>query len=492
MFKKPTKKQLLVRRIVISIVATISVVIIATFSILFMLGYRLDSGNGRLEQGALLQFDSIPSGAQVWINDVQTGSQTATKQTVRTGAHSFKMTRDGYEDWNRMLSLESGTLTWLDYARLVPKNRPVEQVGVYTTLAGIQFSPDMKWALVHEAAASPTLRLVDLRSNQVKSTFLTIPTTLYAEADTKDVPHTFSLVRWSTGSRYALVKHGYADNKLEWLLVDTQDIARTVNVTESLNVALTDVRFAGTSGQALYGLTTDGTVRKLDISGGTISRALVSNVKSFNVYEENSVVSYVGTEGSEPVKNVAGIYKDGENAPRVIRSTSQDVALRIAVSRYFGDDYLALAENNSVTIMAGSLPTGNTQEATTLRQFAQFNLSSKLTSLSFNVRGEFVLAQAGSEFISYEIEHKRSNSGVFARAEGQDGSRLKWLDRAHLWNDDNNQLSMRDFDGINLHVIMPVQAGFDASLSQNGRYFYGIGKTKTGEYQLQRVRMILQ
>jgi hypothetical protein len=37
---------------------------------------------------------------------------------------------------------------------------------------------------------------------------------------------------------------------------------------------------------------------------------------------------------------------------------------------------------------------------------------------------------------------------------------------------------------------MKVERGFDASFSQNGRFFYGIGKTDMG-YHLQRVKMVL-
>jgi len=95
MFKKPTKKQLLIRRIIVSVIATLSVLIILTVTILFMLGYRLDSGNGRLEQGALMQFDSKPGGASVSVDNKNVGT-TATKQTVVAGVHTVTMNKTGY------------------------------------------------------------------------------------------------------------------------------------------------------------------------------------------------------------------------------------------------------------------------------------------------------------------------------------------------------------------------------------------------------------
>src|SRR3981189_1478113 len=89
MFRRPTKKQFLIRRIIVSIVSVFAVLVIMAGAILFILGYRIDSEKGRLEQGALLQFDSTPSGAMVTIDGKTLGPRTATKQTVIAGTHSF-------------------------------------------------------------------------------------------------------------------------------------------------------------------------------------------------------------------------------------------------------------------------------------------------------------------------------------------------------------------------------------------------------------------
>ena len=150
MFKKPTKKQFIIRRVILSIIATLSVIIIATAAVLFMLGYRLDSGNGRLEQGALLQLDSKPNGADIYVDGRAIGSRTAAKHTVVAGVHTVKMTKNGYQDWSRTLDLAAGTLTWLDYSRLVPKERPVETVTTYQTLTSMKLSPEIGRASCRE------------------------------------------------------------------------------------------------------------------------------------------------------------------------------------------------------------------------------------------------------------------------------------------------------------------------------------------------------
>jgi len=489
MFKKPTKKQFIIRRIILSTVATFAVIIIATAAILFMLGYRLDSGNGRLEQGALLQFDSTPNNAEVFIDGYDIGSRTATKHTVVAGVHTVTMTKDGYQDWNRTLDLSAGTLTWLDYVRLVPKELPVQSVAAFKAMSSMQLSPDSKWAIIQERADSPVLQLIDLRSVTVKQSSLTLPATSYAEAATPKVKHSFSVKSWDSGGRYVLITHLYKE-QTEWLVLDTQNASQAINITRVFNAGLKDVAFVGTSGKVLYGLTNDGTVRKIDLAAGTLSRAFVTHVESFSLFDDK-ILSYVGTDPSNATKRVAGVYRDGDEAPHILRSISGgETVLKVAASRYFSDDLVAIAEGNVVTILRGKYPSSSAQDATSLAEFATFELSGAVSMLSFSPDGDFVVAQSGESFQSYEIEHKRTEPGVIATKTSKAVSALRWLDAAHLWNDDGGTLVMRDFNGANVFPVMKVAPGFGAGLSQNGRFFYAIGATDNG-YQLQRVTMIL-
>lgn len=489
MFKKPTKKQFIIRRVLYSSVATLAVIIIATFTILFMLGFRFNSDSGGLQQGALLQFDSRPSGANVSIDDTYIGSRTATKQTVVAGTHSVRMARQGYQDWNRTLDLKAGTLTWLDYAILVPTNRPVQTVTTYEALVNASISPDNKWALAQEKSDIPTFHRFDLRSEDVKTEFITIPEQKITDALTEGVTHSFTIVSWDAAGRYVLVKHNYKDT-YEWIVMDTQDVTRTENITQVFGVGIKDIKFSGTSGEVFYALTDEGTIRKIDLGPDTISRAFVTHVESFSLFD-NKVVSYVGLDATDATKRVAGVYREGDQASHILHTTATlDTPVKVATAQYFGDYYFAIAEGSVVTILTGDFPSSITEDAESLKKFASLDLVGAVSALSFSPAGDFVLAQSGESFKSYELEHKRADTGMVKVAQGTAASSLKWLDAAHLWNDDGGMLTMRDFNGNNVFEIMNVERGFDASFSQNGRFFYGIGKTEDG-FHLQRVKMIL-
>ena len=490
MFKRPTKKQLLVRRIIFSVIATLSVVIILVATILFMLGYRFGSETGTIEQGALLQFDSAPNNASVWIDGRNTGMRTANKQTVVAGVHTVMFTKDRYEDWSRTLDLTAGTLTWLDYARLVPKERTPETVAYYQTVVAAKASPDMKYMLLQQAADQPEFQLADLRSVDVKLSDITLPQNLYSDATTEGVAHSFALDEWNTGGRYILMKHQYND-QTEWLMVDTENVSQSINISRTLGIRLLDIHFAGTNGRTLFGLADDGNIRKLDLSSGTLSRVLVSNVQSFQLYETN-IISYVGTDGADGVEKVAGVYRDGDEVPHVLRrTTNADAVLNIAVGRYFSDDYVAISEGAEVTILKGSYPTSSADDTDSLNQLATMQLANPVQQLSFSPKSDYILAESNAGFMTYEIEHLRSASGPIDESPEAATTPLRWLDIAHMWNQQNGQLVMRDFDNSNVYTISGLAGDFDATLSQNGRFIYSIGKSDEG-FTLQRVKMILE
>jgi hypothetical protein len=490
MFRRPTKKQLLIRRIFFSAVATLAVLIILTVTILFMLGFRLDSGNGRLEQGALLQFDSTPNTADVSIDGKATGVRTAGKQTVSAGIHSVLYTKPGYENWSRTLDFAAGTLTWLDYARMVPKDRTPEKVASYATIVGAKASPDMKFMLLQEDAAVPQFQLADLRSADVKLSMLDIPATVYSEAGTVGVAHSFAMDKWNVGGRYILIKHTYNDRS-EWLMVDTENVSQTINITRLLSVNFTDLKFAGTNGRTLFGLVDDRNIRKLDLSSATLSRALVSNVSSFDLFDTNTI-SYVGIDPNDPTKQVAGVYRDGDDQPHVLRAVdSLDTVLKIAVGEYFNDNYVAIAEGSEVTILKGNYQVAGNDDMTNMKPFASMSLMSSVTQLSFSPKSDYIVAANGDSFKTYEIEHSRSAGGAIDSNPAAASTQLQWLDTAHLWNRQSDTLVMRDFDNSNVYTINAITGDFDVTVSQNGRFIYSIGTADQG-FSLQRVKMILE
>lgn len=487
MFQRPTKKQLLIRRIITYTIMILAVFIIVGGTILFILGYRLDGDKGRLEQGSLIQFDSTPNGADVKVDGKSINANTPSKQSVVAGVHSFTIDRANYNTWSKSLNVKAGTLEWLDYVRLVPKNLQTESVADYNSVYGEKASPDYKWLMVQEKADTPSFQLVDLRSAQIKTTNIALPATLYSEATTAGVTHTFTMESWDTDGRYVIVKHTFND-KSEYIVIDTQDVPTSMNVSQLLSISLTELKFAGTSGTILYGLT-DGVVRKLDLSNATISRGLVSNVRNFSMFDTN-IITYTGTDLLNAAHQVAGIYREGDELPHVLRIVNDlTTPLTIAATQYYSDDYVAISEGLKVTVLKGRYPSSTDTDNASLKLYAELKVSANIDTTSFSEIGDHLVVQSGLNFTSYEVEYMRQTNATVTTSETTPHT-LQWLDDAYLWAVYDGHLSIREFDGTNTHVIMSMEPGFDATLSQNGKYLYGIVKTGN-TYHLQRVMMIL-
>ncbi len=483
MYRRPSKRIQLIRRIITYVLMVLAVVGLAGVILLFVLGYRLDSQTG-LEQGALLQFNTAPTGATVKVDGKQLGNVTPNKASVLAGSHTVSMSKTGYNTWNKTVNTPAGTLTWLDYAILVPTKLTTETFATYPTLTGMIPSPDKKMIIMQQRADQPVFELADLRSVQPKLSTITLPSTVYTPPTDAAAANTFSVDSWDQNGRFVIVKHTF-DNKVEWIVLDTQNVDNSKNITVTLAVDLSEVRFAGTNGTVFYGLGTDGIIRKIDDVARTISAPLVSKAERFDMFRTN-ILTYTGS--NDKGQHVVGIYQDGDPQATVLRAESSDNGLGIATTQYYNDNYVALSTGKNVTILKGTYP-HSAEDSSSLQPFAQFSFSDTVQSLSFSPLGEYLTVQSGLNYESYDVEHSQAYSAAVKAT--APGAALRWLSPAYLYTDADNTLSIREFDGTNIHSISKVAPGFAATLSVNNRFLYSIGQNNKGEFTLQRVTLQL-
>ncbi len=466
-------------------VAVMTIVATITFT---MLGFRFDTNNGNIERYAFMQFSSSPSGATISIDGNVINSRTPSKSSVHAGKHEIVMWRDGYETWRKSVDVKPGMLTWLNYSLLVPKKLPVIPVATYKTLFSTLASSKGNYMLVQEQSNVPSFNLVDLSSDKIKSTKISIPSNIYTKPISTSEKNEFQIDKWDNSEKYVLVSHIYGD-KTEWLVLDTQNVSQTKNATKLFDLDINNVVFAGNNGNLLYVLNS-GDIRKLDLSAGTISKPLVNNVIEYNYYNDSKVITYVGDGKPGSNEKSVGIYRDGDNKPSIIRTVKNNLnlPLRIATTNYFNENYVAISWGEKVDILSGSYPNTTSDITNSMKQIASFNSKNKVDMLSFSPTGKYVFTQSGSNFSSYDLEYQKLASSTI----GGSGYALpiKWLDDNYIWSNRDGKLNIREFDGANVHTINSALANQDATLTNNGRYLYSINKSVNG-FQLQRVRMML-
>lgn len=481
--KKPVSKrrQPLVRVAVYSFM-TLSVVVLVSILMLVVLGYSFNQKDGRLEQGGLLQFGSVPTGATVTLDELTLGTRTNTKATVDSGNHSVSFNRNGYRTWQKSINILPGQIGWLNYARMVPTELKPESQRTFTSLAGSLASPGRKWIALQQSADQPVFEIADIQSDSVKYTPLTIPETVYT-VPAAGMTQTFGLETWSRDEEALLIKHTYDEGKVEWLLVDRDEPAKAVNINASLGVNPSRIVFAGNGNRLLFAQTED-SVRRINIDDMTLSRPLVTRVDNFNVFDDKTIT--YATVGDEAGKRTVGYAAVDIEQPVPIQTYAADgQSLQAVLKVYFNKRYLSVAHGQMLTIKNGDLPTRTNKGD--LKSYAQATLPAGVTTLSSSSNGRFVMAQLPDGYATYDLELKKYDKTTWANLTTVQRP-LQWLDDYILWSDNGGQLRMYDFDGANQQNIMSVVEGQTAGISPNGKFFYGVTKSDKG-FELSRVQM---
>jgi hypothetical protein len=489
MYHPPSKRRLLLQRLVVYSSMTVSVGVLLTVLVFVMLGYQFNKADGKIEQGGLVQFGTRPAGATVSIDGAGLGVRTPSKTTETSGQHFFSMSLTGYNTWQKSVNIAAGSVVWLNYARLIPNDLRPSSVADFETLSTTKVSPDQSLIAVETSSVSPIIQLIDITGDTIKTSTLTIPSQDYT-APMDASKQSFQITDWDPSSRYLLVKHTYDSSKSEWLDIDTKDIAASKNLSVLLDVSASEVKFSNNDSNVVYVLS-DNDVKKINIIGQTLSGPLIRNVADFSLYD-NSTITYVSRLSVDTRQRSVGYYTDSATTPRVLRTYSDTgkTPLHVAFGKYYNELYTAIAYGETVDILKGNLPSSDSTDTSSQKAVATMNVPGGTQYLSINTGGRFVTAQHNTSYSVYDLELDKMSTTplVSAMAPQQE---LHWLDGYTVWDDQNAVLRLYEFDGANQHTIMPVTPGFSVTLSPNAKYLYGISKDTKGVYHLSRVQMIL-
>lgn len=489
MYRQPSKRTQMLKRIAIYTAMSVSVIVLVAILVFFMLGYQINRTDGKIEQGGLVQFNTQPAGADVRIDGELFGTRTASRKTMNTGQHFIAMERQGYKTWQKSVDVTAGGVLWLTYARLVPNTLTPASVASFSSVSSTASSPDNKWMAIKEDPVTPTIHLADLSREEVKVTTIELPAASYT-APAADKTQSFELVTWNPGSRFILVKHVYDDNKIEWIVVDAQNVAATKNITTLLGITATQVVFTGNSASILYALV-DNNVRKIDLGASTLSGPLITNVAEFSLFDNTTIVYATLLDPTTKMRSV-GYFNDGAAKARVLRSYSDngEIPLHLAIGKYFDHYIFAIGYNQTVEIMKGAMPRSDTETTAALTADSLMNIPTGIQHLSVVTNGRFVVAQTANAYIVHDLELQKTTTTELKDAAVLTRE-LRWLDGYTVWNDNGGKLRMYEFDGANQHEIMPVVPGLSVTYSPTAKYLYGISQSADGKYHLERVQMIL-
>lgn len=454
---------------------TLATLFISAVCLMLVMGYKFDISHGRIEQGGLLQFRSIPTGAEVTVNGVKQPFQTPGKLDISAGRHTVVMSKAGYGNWQKTVPVKAGELRWLNYARLIPNELKTQSRLTTGLIDSAMSTPDRKFVATVIQSATPQVVIYDVRDpeNIVEQKYDLPPAVL---GITGDQTATIDIAEWDFGSRFLLLSSKVGETTSYIRLDSRAENGEPINISKEFNLPFSAMHFSGTSGQLYYALTGQD-LRKLDLGAKSVTQPLITGVSQYVLYKENDI-AYVS---STPTSVSAGVYLD--NKPTVVRTYGPQEKIIVDISEYYSKHYLAVTAKNRLSLIKD--PSNQTASQ---KDHASFPIPSEASWLDFANSGRFITAGAGYTLTTYDIETSEKHLiNINSDASTQ---RPKWLDDFYLVDNTAGKARIYEYDGLNEHSIVASESNLPVFFSEDGEYLYSFAR-QNDKISLQSSRLVI-
>ncbi len=474
-FINPKKRRYHRLRLIIGyILVSIMILLMALVLLYQSRGYGFSKG--QIIQNGLVFVSSAPKPAFITLNSVLNGSTTNTRLTLPAGQYTVELTKTGYNPWIRVIDVDGGSVEYFDYPFLFPKTIATTMTRQFSTQPEVfTQSPDKHWLLVQDPTTQGSFLQYDL-SNPSKmaasETAINLPDGLITSPATG--AQTWQVISWADDNQRVLLNHTYQGGQ-EYILLDRQTPADSLNLTKSLNLNQTDQLTLLNNKYNQYYIydTAAGTVSSENLSSLTPT-LVMSHVLAFNSYGGNTI-TYV-TNQNAPVGDVnVDVMQGGVNY--VLRQFPANLTYLLDSTQYAGNWYIAAAAttDNEVYVYENPMSelSNNPQQplvpAYILKVIAP-------NYLSFSENSQFVVAENGPTFSVYDAQNQKGYSYQLTTAVSN-SEHAYWMDGDHLYVTTNNQVSVFDYDGTNQQTLQPIIAGSLVTFDPTYKWAYALAPT---------------
>lgn len=455
------KKRVETVKLLVTEAIMVMVIIVTAIVLTFVaMGYNLNK-NGEFGQSGLVQLRSFPSGATITIDGETVLPKTTASRMLTEGEHNIKLTKDGYDSWEKTITSEPGRLLKLEYMRLFYQNRVPETMKEYEgntkLFAG---APNRDYA-IFVLDNNNVWKYLDLRGDDVKETELDF-TALFAGLEVQDL-------EWNGDSDKLLVK-ALRKNETEWLLINVRSPKESVNLTREFAMNFLEMRFMSDNGDKLIALE-NGNLRTIAMSGKTVSQVMAANVKKYSFTGE--YIIYIDSAQKVGMIN-------GDNTT-LIKEYGTDSLVNVALSDYIGDKYLTITDNDKMTIYKGELPNAD-RTLSDMEVMMDEKIGFVPAELNVYGNNELIVARDGKKMAVFDCEARK-----LSRFE-LDADEMFFVDGYMIGEIvEGEKLNVMDFDGTNKRYMTAANSA--AIITRNNKWLYYL-KTDSGKVNLTREKII--
>lgn len=434
----------------------VTIALVLTTIILLFLAYGYAFGeNGQIIQNGLIFVSSTPNPAQIYLNGQLNSSSTNSRLQLPAGQYKMELKLTGYRTWVRAVGVEGGSVERFDYPFLFPTKLVTTDVEQYATQPQLILqSLDRKWLLIQQISDSTSYNEYDLSNQPQLASSLT---TVTIPADILTTPagaQSWKQVEWSNDSRHVLLQHTYQGGS-EYILLDRQTPADSVNLTRTLNLSATaQLTLLNGKYDQYYIFDPSSNI----LSTATISApqlvTVVNDVLSYKSYGSNTIIYATSNKAPSGKVNI-DVLQGGTTY--TIRQEAVSTNYLLDVAQYNGNWYVVADGSSGGDVYVYENPMGDLSSSPTKVLVPIYILKvDQPTYESFSANFQFIMAENDTSFAVYDAQNQKAYSYQL-KIPIDNNQHATWMDGDRLMVTSGGKLVIFDYDDANQQTLQAIQ-----------------------------------
>ncbi len=460
-------------------------------------GYCLNR-DGKVDRCGLVFVSSQPTGANIYIDGKLQKVQTNTKINLRSGTYDFRLSRQGYNDWQRTIGVSGGDVQRFDYPFLFPTNMKTESLSTFPgTLGFASQSPDRRWLVVADSLQPTQLSVSDFR-NADNPTIrkITLQTNVLTPAESTQ---RWEVVEWAEDNRHLLVKRFYTASGAqaqEYVLVDRQDGTQLRNVTKELGIlpAETIQLFNKKQNQFYVYNNETKSIRTVSFGGSSPTTLQLQRVLAYKAYGSDTILYATDTPlGTKAMPDKVSIVLQQGTRISVLRQLPAASAYVLDIAEYDGSWYVVVGSVSSRGVYVYQNPLDAVlAQPNDLPSPIRFLKLTNPSHVAFSANTQFVLVANGQNHAVYDLEYK--NVYYYSSPKTLDAPQAHpvWMDGNRLVYVSGGRGYVYDYDNLNSHTLQPAVADYTLFFAPNFRAVYSLAPGEAGQTLLTKTSLVTE
>jgi hypothetical protein len=460
-------------------------IVIGTIVLLYQAyGFGLGK-NGTVVQNGLFFFSSQPHPANIYVNGARKSVRTNTRLSLPAGIYNVSLQRDGYRTWQRAIGLEGGSVQHVDYPFLIPKTLAPKKIQGYTAAPGlVTQSPDHRWLLVEQPGTLAGFDVYDLKNPTKPAESYALPDGLLTKAAGAE---NWQQSEWAGDNRHVVLQHIY-DGKTEFILLDRDDPAQSVNLNTALSLSPAKLTLKDKKYDKYYVYNAAGGVLQASSLKTPAPQPYLDHVLSYQSYGDDTML--YATDSGAPAGKIQVKLRIGDKTS-VIRTFPAGTTYLLDLTKYDGSMYVTTGASSENKVYIYKDPVGqfaaNPDRALVPSQVLHVTAPNYL---SFSDSAQFIMTENGTEFGVYDIENEMAYHYFSPYTLDAPQVRANWMDGNRLTYVSKGKLVMFDYDNANRQVLVPAAGQYEPVFTPNYKFLYTVAPAAGGQFDLAQTSLL--